>query len=307
MTDTIRLTYRELAERLGIEPDSARIKARRLAKSGRWKLIPGNHPGAASTVEVPAADLVREGDPGRTPPGAPVQQIGGSAPGRPDADVPALEDHIKSLTARLEVADRQTDQLRADHAAELERIRGELERTRQDADRQDRLHREQRTEVEHLLKALVERVEADQARLIEERDHLRNDLQEARAEADHAKSDQVRMAQDVAGMFDELRAVADRHAELHADRARLEAELERTRQDTDRHANHAADLEQVRDELDRARQDASLWREEADRERARIANLQADAQHTEREMARLRTEIEQARRPWWRRLWGPEP
>jgi hypothetical protein len=70
------------------------------------------------------------------------------------------------------MADRQNDQLRTDHAAELERIRNELERTRQDAERQDRLHREQRVEVEHLLKALVERVEADQARLIEERDHL---------------------------------------------------------------------------------------------------------------------------------------
>jgi hypothetical protein len=100
------------------------------------------------------------------------------------------------------MADRQTDQLRADHAAELER-------TRQDADRQDRLHREQRAEVEHLLKALVERVEADQARLIEERDHLRDELQEARAEADHAKFAQVRMAQDVAGMFNELRALTD--------------------------------------------------------------------------------------------------
>ena len=229
MSDTVRLTYRELAERLGIEPDSARIKARRLAKSGRWKLIPGNHPGAASTVEVPAADLVREGAPGRTPPGAPVQQTGGSAPGRPGADVQALEDHIKSLTARLEIADRQTDQLRADHAAELERIRNELERTRQDAERQDRLHREQRVEVEHLLKALVERVEADQARLIEERDHLRNDLQEARAEADHAKADQVRMARDVATMFEDLQAMSDCQAELYADRVRLQVELERMR------------------------------------------------------------------------------
>jgi chromosome segregation ATPase len=119
------------------------------------------------------------------------------------------------------MADRQNDQLRTDHAAELERIRNELERTRQDAERQDRLHREQRVEVEHLLKALVERVEADQARLIEERDHLRNDLQEARAEADHAKADQVRMARDVAVMFDELKAMADRYAEMHADRARL--------------------------------------------------------------------------------------
>jgi hypothetical protein len=63
----------------------------------------------------------------------------------------------------------------------LERIRDEFERTRQDA---DRLHREQWAEMEHLLKALVERVQADQARLIEERDHLRDELQEARAETD---------------------------------------------------------------------------------------------------------------------------
>jgi septal ring factor EnvC (AmiA/AmiB activator) len=55
------------------------------------------------------------------------------------------------------------------------------------------------------------------------------------------------MARDIAVMFDELKAMADRHAELHADRARLEAEL------------------------DRARQNASLWREEADRDRARVA------------------------------------
>jgi multidrug resistance efflux pump len=123
----------------------------------------------------------------------------------------------------------------------------------------------------------LERIET---RLIEERTQLQEKLQEAQAEADHAKADQVRMAQDGAGMFNELRAL------------------------TDRHAIHATELEQVRDELDRARQDAGLWREEADRERARIANLQADAEHTEREMARLQAELEQARRPWWRRLVG---
>jgi hypothetical protein len=49
-------------------------------------------------------------------------------------------------------------------------------------------------------------------------------------EAGHAAADQVCMAQDVAGMFDELRALAEKHAALHADRARLEAELERARQ-----------------------------------------------------------------------------
>ena len=146
-----------------------------------------------------------------------------------------------------------------------------------------------------LLKALLERLETDQARLIEERTHLQDKLQEARAEADNAKSDQVRMAQDVAGMFDELRVLAEKHTELHVDQARLGAELERARQDADRQrTDHAAELERVRDELDRARQDAGLWREEADRERARIANLQADAEHTEREMTRLQMELEQA-------------
>jgi hypothetical protein len=92
------------------------------------------------------------------------------------------------------------------------------------------------------------------------------------------------MAQDVAGMFDELRVLVERQAGLHTD--------------------HAAELKGIRDELELSRQDAHLWREEADRERARIANMQADAEHTEREMARLGAELEQARRPWWRRLVG---
>jgi predicted secreted Zn-dependent protease len=47
------------------------------------------------------------------------------------------------------------------------------------------------------------------------------------AETGHAAADHVRVARDVATMFDELKAMADRHAELHADRARLQAELAR--------------------------------------------------------------------------------
>ena len=44
---------------------------------------------------------------------------------------------------------------------------------------------------------------------------------------ERADADQVRMARDVAVMFDELKALAGRHAELHADRAR--ADLEQAR------------------------------------------------------------------------------
>jgi hypothetical protein len=50
----------------------------------------------------------------------------------------------------------------------------------------------------------LERIETNQTRLIEERAQLQDELQEARAEAGHAKADQVRMARDVATMFDEL-------------------------------------------------------------------------------------------------------
>jgi predicted secreted Zn-dependent protease len=42
------------------------------------------------------------------------------------------------------------------------------------------------------------------------------------------------MRRDVATMFDELKALADRHAELHADWARLQAELERARAELDK-------------------------------------------------------------------------
>jgi hypothetical protein len=53
---------------------------------------------------------------------------------------------------------------------------------------------------------------------------------------EQAEADQGCMAPDVAIMFDELKAMADRHAELHTDRARLQADVDRL----------AAELEQAR-------------------------------------------------------------
>jgi hypothetical protein len=61
-----------------------------------------------------------------------------------------------------------------------------------------------------------------------------------------------------------IKALADRQAELHADQARLQAELKR--------------------------------------ERARITDLQADDERRACEFDRLRAELEQARRSWWWRL-----
>jgi hypothetical protein len=54
--ETVSLTYRELAERLAITTDAARMKARRAVQKGRWRIIEGNHPNDPVRVELPAAD-----------------------------------------------------------------------------------------------------------------------------------------------------------------------------------------------------------------------------------------------------------
>jgi len=111
---------------------------------------------------------------------------------------------------------------------------GEINALREHLATVERLMAEQRADYQAALDLLraahtaeLERIESNQTRLIEERAQLQDELQEARAEADHAKADQVRMARDVAVMFDELKALSDKHAELHADRVRLQAELAR--------------------------------------------------------------------------------
>jgi chromosome segregation ATPase len=132
-----------------------------------------------------------------------------------------------------------------------------------------------------LLTALVERIETDQARLIEERDA-------ARAEAQEAQADQVRM-------FDELRALADRHAELHADRVRVEAGLERLQDERNRAVLDA----------DQAKQDVKRQNEYANTLLGQIDDLNDSLERLRRErqaeVGRLRAELKQERIRWWHR------
>jgi multidrug resistance efflux pump len=64
----------------------------------------------------------------------------------------------------------------------------------------------------------------------------RNPTVHIQSAIEQAEADQVCMARDVAIMFDELKALTDRHADLHSDRARLQADVDRL----------TADLEQAR-------------------------------------------------------------
>ena len=55
--ELLHMTYKELAERIGVSVDAARMKAKREAKKGRWQIIPGNHPSDKVTVIIPDSDL----------------------------------------------------------------------------------------------------------------------------------------------------------------------------------------------------------------------------------------------------------
>jgi hypothetical protein len=124
-----RLSYRIIGERLGITTDAARMKAKREAKAGRWRLIPGNHPNDPVTIEVPVGTLLE------------VQHNGNDAPPRTHHDG-AWERHAKELIARVaELTDAMLAERDA-HAEELATVTNELAAARAEAEAlQQRLHR----------------------------------------------------------------------------------------------------------------------------------------------------------------------
>jgi chromosome segregation ATPase len=125
-----------------------------------------------------------------------------------------------------------------------------------------------------LLTALIERIETDQARLIEERDE--------------ARADQVRM-------FDELRALADKHAELHADRARLETVIERLQDERNR---AVLDADQAQVEVKRQHEHANTLLGQISDLNDSLAQQRRERQA---EVGRLRAELKQERIRWWHR------
>lgn len=64
-----RYSYKELAAKLNISIDAARMRAKRKAAKGGWQIIPGNHPADKVTVLIPAdaPELKAERDGGYEP------------------------------------------------------------------------------------------------------------------------------------------------------------------------------------------------------------------------------------------------
>ena len=206
--DVHRLTYAELATRLGISGDAARQLTRRRG----WQRTRGNFPGAPAVILVPVDDLAAEQwrDDRPTPPtdrptDRPTSPYeGGATP--PDTGLltrglTALEDAVSVLREQLQrsEAGREAERQRADDLrAQIDVLNAEMVVMRAEADR-----------------ALAEeRLRAN--RLSEQVDAGHHDRDVARAEAETLRTS-----------IDELRAgqtlMTDMHArELAAAQDRLE-------------------------------------------------------------------------------------
>jgi hypothetical protein len=150
------LTYRELADRLGISSDSARIKAKRR----KWRVEPGNHPSDPVRVLVPIEFL----SPVRTPSAHP-----GRAP-RAQADATrALEDHIETLRRQVEEQRADLERERGQHREERTRLHEEL------AHERDRARAEREALLEQL-QVLTERQVGAERQLREEVEALRAEI-----------------------------------------------------------------------------------------------------------------------------------
>jgi DNA-binding Lrp family transcriptional regulator len=139
--ETVKLGYRELAERLGISPDAARMKAKRAAKSGRWRIIPGNHPSDRVIVELPTDDLngyervagVRRETVSRGTRGRTIDQTDTNGiTGQMVAALQSAQDRIRELTDHLTdekdrhretaIAMAQAEAGQANAASEIDRL-----------------------------------------------------------------------------------------------------------------------------------------------------------------------------------------
>ncbi len=98
----VSVTYREIADRFGIGIEGARIKAKRRAAKGQWRIIPGNHPQDIVRVEVPEDEWATPNVPRPTPPnnGVPTSSPQQEPQRRDTNDLEPLVELISQLHAQ---------------------------------------------------------------------------------------------------------------------------------------------------------------------------------------------------------------
>jgi flagellar biosynthesis GTPase FlhF len=110
-SDLAKLSYRDLAERLGISADAARMKAKRKVKAGLWRIIPGNHPSDKVMVELPAADLTERVGGERSERVIPERLPRTNQPERVNADSDRLLDALSEAVSLLRPAQEHIERL----------------------------------------------------------------------------------------------------------------------------------------------------------------------------------------------------
>ncbi|WP_311276861.1 hypothetical protein [Methylobacterium sp. WCS2018Hpa-22] len=145
--ELIQVTYREIAESFGIGIEGARIKAKRRAAKGEWRLIPGNHPQDIVRVEMPAEEL-RAGPikPQRSPPNNPADR---------DPTLPPQHETQRKDTNDLEALVAVISQLTLQSQAMTDRLI-EAERTRAEAQRDTAIAQTELRAIEERLATLQE-------------------------------------------------------------------------------------------------------------------------------------------------------
>lgn len=109
-----KLSYRDLADRLGISADAARMKAKRKAKVGLWRIIPGNHPSDQVLVELPEADLTKRVGGDHTRVVRPARLPRTESPERANAADDRLLDALSEAVSLLKPAQEQIERLHAE-------------------------------------------------------------------------------------------------------------------------------------------------------------------------------------------------
>jgi hypothetical protein len=308
------MTYRALADELGISLRAAEARARRNVRMGRWRHRIDNEPPKAAQVLVPAADL--EAMHGGTEGDTEAPTVGDTEGGAFPHKIIAL---VTELHQRAEAAEGRARELAGELATQRERAgRAEGERntlqealraaqaTAEEAGRRARTA-EDRAAVAH---QRVAEITAVMGRVAEGLEHIRQaqaTAAEAVAAAKAEREAALAKVEDAAKRADE--------AEARAMEASRRAEAAETRLDELHHRSHAeapapdtAELEaaqaraaeaerqaaEARRQADEAERRATVANERLDRsQRERINKAQADAERqgreaAERELAKLK-------------------
>lgn len=163
--DVVTVTYREIAERYAIGIEGARLKAKRRAAKGEWRVLPSNHPQDIVRIEVPAEEwgepVTVRGTPNKSP-RTPPNVADALPPTDAPQQVPQHRD-TNDLEALVEVV----SQLTAQSQSLTERLI-QAERGRAEADRDAAIARAEAKALEAQLAAAQDRY-VEELRALQER------------------------------------------------------------------------------------------------------------------------------------------